>query len=378
MSSDTDFDCRHFRGDKPCQYSGKRYCGPRGRLPCGHYEPLGPLTLVIKLGALGDVLRTTTLLPAIERVRPDGCVAWITQPAAIPLLEGAGLWKTLPWGFEAVLWAEGIEWHHVICLDKEEAPTALAGRLRSELYSGFGRNRHGLLRSLSAATNDLFRLGIDDEIKFCTNKKTYPHLIAEACELTWGPNPYVLNLTKDEHLWAAKLVASWGTRPLIGLNPGAGEAFAGKQWPLENFVELAKRLDRAGFTPVFLGGARESSLYKKLQEVGDVPGVFPGCDFSLRQFISIVSRLTVMVAGDTLAMHIGIARGVYQVTLFGSTTDREIDFYGRGEAIVGKASCAPCYRRICPTREECMREISDEKVFEAVLRGTGCMEGKSR
>ncbi|MFZ2960476.1 MAG: glycosyltransferase family 9 protein [Candidatus Ozemobacteraceae bacterium] len=377
MSGRIGFDCRHFRGDKPCSHAGGLYCGPEERRPCGRYEPLGPLTLVIKLGALGDVMRTTTLLSAIQQTRPTGSVAWLTQPAALPLLEGAGIWKILPWGFEAALWAEGIKWHQVICLDKEEGPTALVGRLHAEIFSGFGRNRYGHLQSLSPATDELFRLGVDDEIKFRINEKTYPRLIAEACELPWGPNPYELKLSEAERSWAGERVKTWGTRPLVGLNPGAGEAFAGKRWPTERYVELAQRLDRAGFTTVFLGGAREAPLYAQLQARGGVPAIFPGCDFSLRQFISMVSRLTVMVAGDTLAMHIGIALGVQQVTLFGSTTEREIEFYGRGEALVGRVSCSPCYRRICLVGETCMEEISVDQVFNAVLRRANFAEGKA-
>ncbi|MBF0547837.1 MAG: glycosyltransferase family 9 protein [Candidatus Riflebacteria bacterium] len=362
-------DCRHFKGDKPCRFSQNKMCLPFQNQDCPAFEPIEKMTLIIKLGALGDVLRTTTLLPALKKNDPHGSIVWLTSPAAVPLLENSGVYKVLPWNLDSVLWAENVQWNRVISLDKEEGPTTLASRARASRRYGFGRNKHGLLIPLSRASEYLFLLGIDDQEKFRINKKTYPHLIAEACDLEWGPNPYVLNLSEKEINWGNSIIPNSKEHPHIGLNVGSGEAFAGKKWPMENFVKLAQQLTNEGFVPVFLGGAKEKDLYEKLKNEGKAPGLFPGCEFSLREFMAIVSKLKAMVAGDTLAMHIGIALGVWQVTLFGSTTEREIEFYGKGEALVENIPCAPCYKRVCPTKEECMSKISVERVFEAIKRG---------
>ncbi len=371
-----DFDCRHFRGDKPCPKSAGKACGPLldDHEPCSEYQSLGHRILVIKLGALGDVLRTTTLIPALRKHFPGCSIAWITKPAAMPLLAEAGLWKVLPWDLDSTLWARNLDWDAVISLDKEEGPTSLATQATSHRKFGFGRNHHGLLIPLSASTEYLFQLGLDDDEKFHRNTRTYPQLIAEACELDWGPNPYFMPLSEAERRWADQTCKGWGKGPFVGLNVGAGEAFAGKQWPIERFVELARRLRDAGITPVFLGGEREQHRYELLQAGMRAPGIFPGCRFSLRQFAALVSRLQVLVAGDTLAMHIGIATGSYCVTLFGSTTAREIEFYGNGQALIGQVPCAPCYRRVCPTNEECMLAISVDQVFQAVQQGIAAQE----
>lgn len=376
MSIDQDFDCLHFRGDKPCKPSGGRSCGPllqrdprKRKGLCSQYTPTGKKVLIIKLGALGDVLRTTSLIPAFRKEYPDAAISWITLPGAVPLLEGSGLQRILPWGPDSVIWAGNSEWDIVVSLDKEEGPTALASSVRSQRKFGFGRNRNGLLTPLSQAGEELFLLGIDDERKFRQNAKTYPRLIAEACQLPWNPNPYHLPLFPEEREWAVRFSGSWKSGPRVGLNIGAGEAFAGKQWAVDKFVALAERICEAGAVPVFLGGRKEASLYESLKDRFAFPAVFPGCLFSLREFAALVSTLNLMVSGDSLAMHMAISQGVWSVALFGSTTEREIEFYGRGEAIVGKADCAPCYRRVCPRSEECLSGIEVDQVFPAVLRG---------
>jgi heptosyltransferase-2 len=370
------FECRHFRGDKPCAFSQGRACGPVvSGSQCANYQPLGHKTLIIKLGALGDVLRTTTLLPPLVEKYPNGAVTWITAPNALPLLAEAGLWKVMPWNVDTVMWAQRLAWDTVISLDKEEGPTTLAENVQAKEKFGFGRNKHGLLRSLAPATDYLFKLGMDDEEKFHVNTRTYPNLVADACELPWKPNAYVLHLSETENTWRTEFTAAWGEGPFIGLNPGSGEGFAGKKWVTDHYVELARRLKEAGFTPVFLGGASEKKRYAELHDRAWEWALFPGCEFTLRQFSALVGHMKALLSGDTLAMHIAIALGVYSVALFGSTTEREIEFYGRGTALVGKVPCGPCYKRVCPTQEECMQAISVETVFQALVQGAGKEQG---
>jgi heptosyltransferase-2 len=56
-------DCRHFRGDVPCTPHKKDgvHCES-----CPFYDPVDKKILIIKLGAIGDVIRTTPLLHRLE------------------------------------------------------------------------------------------------------------------------------------------------------------------------------------------------------------------------------------------------------------------------------------------------------------------------
>ncbi|MBI3038983.1 glycosyltransferase family 9 protein [bacterium] len=365
------FDCKNFLGDKPCKENYGKMCPllTKGKNSCPHYKPLGEKILVIKLGAMGDVLRTTSLLPPLKKKFPFGSVAWITKSNAINLLDNSNLWKILPWGIESILWAQNVQWDVLICLDKEEGPTSLATKLQAGRKYGFGRNSQGLLTPLSESSEYLFNLGLDDNEKFFENQISYPQLISEACELIWGPNPYVLKICDQEVNWAIGELKPWGKTPYIGLNIGSGEAFAGKAWKPDSFIKLSKELQGLEVTPVFLGGTREKEVYEAIKLSGEAVGIFPGYNFSLREFISLISQLSVTVAGDTLAMHISIALGVYTVGLFGSTSPREIEFYGKGESILGNVSCAPCYKKTCTNGEECLESIPIPNVLEAVKRG---------
>ena len=75
--------------------------------------------------------------------------------------------------------------------------------------------------------------------------------------------------------------------------------------------------------------------------------------------------------GDTLAMHVAIARHVPTVVLFGPTSLHEIDVFDRGERIAAEGmDCLCCYLPDCDVRPTCMDNIATDRVFDAV---TACL-----
>lgn len=406
--SDIKFDCALYSGYKPCRFGNQ--C--RG---CPHYEPLDregdadmpmtggtpantespPRVAIIKTGALGDVLRTTTLLHPIHRAKPGASVTWITAPAAVPLLHANPLISEL-----TTLTAETLnglaarEFDVLYCFEKEELPLALAGRIRATKRFGFGPNRVGRPVVFNPESEYALLLGIDDELKFRRNTKPYPQIICEMAALPYRGDPYVLELTAAGEAARARVsarLAHRGAAVRVGINTGCGGVFRTKQWPEANLAELAGLLLREkGAAVLLLGGAAERELNAKL--AAEVPGlVDTGCDNSLDEFFGIVDACDVVVTSDSLAMHIAIARGKRTVVLFGSTSATEIELYGRGEKVAVGYPCSPCYQKYCSEdldynaavaagaaegmlpRTMCMEAISGAMVRDAVMRQAGAL-----
>jgi len=367
-------DCRHYRGLKPC---GKA----ENCQDCPYFEPLGPRLLIVKLGALGDVLRTTPLLRGIKDQMPGAEVIWLTSPTSAEVLQDNPLidqlWLT---GAESLARLQVEAFDRVICLDKEPQATACATLARAKTKQGFGLSPQGRLIVFNQAAVESLRLGLSDELKFRQNQKTYQQLIFETAELEYSPAyDYLFHLPAEDGQWAEEFLGQRTepeTKLIIGFNLGGGDVFANKSWKDHHFLALRRLIqdrwgDRAAV--LALGGPQDQQRLKKLAQAPGPEIIDTGAN-SMTRFAALLSRCQAVVSGDSLGLHLALAVWAWCLVLIGSTTPREIELYGRGEMLVSEMDCAPCYRRTCPRDPDCMELISPETVMarlEAMLEGQG-------
>ncbi|MCK4249533.1 MAG: glycosyltransferase family 9 protein, partial [Candidatus Omnitrophica bacterium] len=277
------------------------------------------------------------------------------------------------------------EYDEIICLDKEPFSTAaavLTGTMieidreekgikqkRRTIRKGFLMQEQGNICPANKEAEYTFSLGLSDELKFKKNKKTYQQLIYEVCGLKYEKDEYVFKLTDEEIDFARNKFGSRlkPNKPVIGLNIGSDKMFTGKAWRVQGFIELAQKIyNDTGANILILGGAEERRKNKILLDKIKAPIIDTGCDNDLRQFAGIINLCDIIVTGDTLCLHIGIALKKKIAALFASTCAQEIDLYNRGEFIISPAECAPCYRKDCPYDLKCMDLISVDSVYTAV------------
>jgi len=360
------FDCRYYRGEKPCIY--KRECKD-----CPHYEPMGTRILLIKLAAAGDVLRTTPLLHALKKEYESSWIVWLTDPFSVPLLENNPyIDRLLAFGHSSTVELLAQKFDVLICLDKEPRAIALGNLVRADKKLGFSMTEEGTLGVFNPEANYALALGLSDPLKFHENEKSYQEIIFEAVGFEYDREPYILNIGESVVREAEVKLREFGVAPgeAIGINTGAGEVFATKKWPEEHFIKLIELIrSELGSKVLLLGGPEEVERNRRIKHIfRDDEGVVDvGCDNPLALFCAIVSLCKLVVTADTMALHIAIAFKLPVVAMFGPTCHQEIELYGRGELLVGEADCAPCYRSTC---EElvCMKSIAPRSVLEAVKR----------
>lgn len=361
------YDCRHFLGHKPCIH--RRECGG-----CPHYTPFGRRILIIKLGAMGDVLRTTPLLRGL-RQKYLGChITWLTEPNVLPMLHGiTEIDRLLSYTPETTLQLENESFDQLYCLDKEPKATGLAMKIRARSKAGFGLSEFGNVMPLSRESEYIFELGINDDLKFRKNTKTYPELVYECAGLPYpSPQEYIFPDFAAEIEAARCYLRGLGVTAetlKVGLNTGAGDVFATKKWTEGGYVELANRLvEECGASILLLGGPREAERNARIAAAARHPLVNTGTDNPIRRFTGIVGNCNLMVTGDTLALHIAIGLRVPVLVIFGATCHQEIELYGRGAKIVSDFDCSPCYLSRCPKEFTCMDATPVSRVFDAAIR----------
>lgn len=361
-------DCRHWRGDKPCREN--RSCEG-----CGAYAPLGPKVLIIKLGARGDVLRTTPLVAGIRKRAPDAHLTWLTHPEAVELLAGLpGLDRLLGYGLPAVteVLARSFDW--VICLDKEPEATALAVLARASRRSGWGlaADGTGTPGALGPEAEYSLALGVSDDLKFRRNSKTYLQIIFEACGLEYAGEPYQFVLSEEDRRAARTFLRRTRVRPgtpLLGLYAGCGPAFTRKRWTEAHFAQLARRAQRELRCRVLLlAGPEERAVTARIRRLSRLPLLDTRGEHSLRELGGFLASCRAVVTGDTVALHLALALRRPTLALFGPTCAQEVDLFGLGEKLVAPVPCAPCYRRTCEEDPTCMEALSVDRVWTALRR----------
>ncbi len=362
------FDCRYFLGDRPCQWH--KAIGVL--CPCEHYRPIGERILIIKLDAMGDVLRTTALLPALAGALPNAAIAWITRRESLALLErNPYLSDAIEYGPDALLQLQVRTFDRVINLDAGKTSAALATLANAPQKDGFVLQSRGFVEPTNAAAQRWLELGVFDDLKK-QGRKTYQEWMLEILGLSGAPHRYVLELGEDERQRGRMHLERLGVdllRPVIGLNTGAGGRWELKRWREEGYLELVERLARKHDVQfVLLGGPEERERHSRLLSRSRISLIDSGCDNPVRHFAAIVAACDVVVCGDTLAMHLALALGRRTIALFGPTSSAEIEMYELGEKIVPALDCLACYKTTCDFVPNCMDLIATDMVEAAVER----------
>jgi heptosyltransferase-2 len=362
------FDCRFFLGDRPCVWHKRT-----GVLcTCDQYQQVEERLLIIKLDAMGDVLRSTALLPPLAEVHPRAAITWITRKESVPLLRGNPyLAEVLELGPEALAHLQTRTFDRVINLDASKTSAALASASRSSRKDGFVLDERGYVQPTNDAARRWLEAGIFDDIKRLGDA-TYQDRMAEILGLAGREHRYVFELGGDEISQARTHLDSMGVdfgRPIVGLNTGAGGRWPLKQWREDGYLDLVARVARNHDVQfLLLGGPGETERNHRLKAAAAVPLLDPGCNNTVRHFGALVGQCDVVVTGDTLAMHLALALRKRTVVLFGPTSAAEIDLYGLGEKVVPDMPCLSCYKTSCDFVPNCMDLISTDMVEGAVAR----------
>ncbi len=333
---------------------------------------MGLKILIVKLGAIGDALRTTPVLEGLRKKYGSCTVTWVTDAASYPLLQGnTGIDRLMKLDFSSYISLCNEHFDLLLSFDKEKEALGFAASMKAGRKLGFCMSPEGKLGISNNESTYAYELGLFDELKFRSNTRSYMEIIFPMAELVFEGEEYSLHLAEEERQFGDDLIRSMGidrnNQILIGLNTGCGDIFATKKWTIEGFVKLAGLLhEEWGADILLLGGPSETERNRELEKAMPFRVHNTGTRNTLKQFSSIIGNCHCVVSADTTALHIAIALKVPVVALFGSTCHAEIHLYGRGEKVISDFPCSPCYRRQCDKERTCMDAMTAEMVYEKV------------
>jgi lipopolysaccharide heptosyltransferase II len=357
----------------PAHYSPEEF---RGQFPprLDSYEFMEKIfrnILIIKPGAIGDLLQLTPVIRALKEKFPAARISLV-----VGNLPSMGLFRHNPlvsevivfdrkgehrsWSAFAALWRRLHAAHYDLVLNFQRSNlkgwllATAAFPCRVLVYhKSKDRNVHAVVNHLET----LAPLGIS----------------SAGMPLEFHPGPEA-EAFAAQFFGAEKLTG----RTVIALNPGASHAV--NRWSTVRFAELADRLaEDLAARVIIVGGREDVPLAEEIvAKARCAPVVLTGMT-DLLQLGAVLQRCALLVSGDTGPMHMATAVGTRVVALFGAADPARTGPVGSGHRVVQAAGvdCVPCRSRRCSSAKqlECMTDISVEEVLLAV---ESILAGKDR
>lgn len=351
------FDCRNFRGTIPCA-PNKRHNVVCEK--CEYYDPVKTRVLIIKLGALGDVIRTTPLIEKFRKEYPNTHFTWLTQSPAI--LPSDQIDSILKWDFTSVYTVTHSKFDIAVNLDKEPEACMLLANVDAEKKYGYTWSNNHLAPATEFSEHKLMT-GFFDQLSK-ENTKSYLEEIFEICGFEFQKEEYLINLNHSlSEKWSLKMVELSEGKKIVGLNTGCGPRWNTRLWPEENWISLAKSLKDLGYFPVFLGGELE---HEKNSAMAEKAGVFYPGHFSLEEFIALTNACEIVVTQVSMMMHIATALKKKMVLCNTIFNKHEFELYNRGSIVEPDQPCQCFYGNTCVRGVSCMHDIQPETFLKAI------------
>jgi len=346
-------DCRYFKGFMPCK-PHKDYgvvCNN-----CDYYDKTTGIILIIKLGAIGDVIRTTTLLPRIKKEFPDKKIWWLTySPEVIPKIVD----NVFGYNSPSIEILKSIDFDLVINLDKDLEAVALAKNLKTKELKGFTLQDNVPFYANHQAEHK-YLTGLFDDLNK-SNQLSYPEEIYQICGWEFNKEEYILDINL-EYEWQINNE----NKTIVGLNTGCGARWVSRLWSDNNWIELIKLIQDNNFFPILLGGKQEDEKNRYFQT--QTNALYLGY-FDLDKFISLVNKCDIVVSAVTMGMHIAIALRKQLILMNNIFNPKEFELYGRGEIVMPDKECKCFFSPKCKNPEYfCMDYLSPNTIFNAILR----------
>lgn len=329
--------------------------------------------LMLKLGAVGDVVHSLPVLETLRDRYPSARIGWVVEEAAEPLLRGHPLLDEVilldrnrlkgSGGLQYFLsWSRVLrEKNYQVTIDLQNLfKTGLVAFLsRAPVRIGFRRLREG---------NFLFNN------RWVGEYKQYPHAVHKyLCLLSpigITPKDWVIRFglhwnPVDENpstsFWEKN---NWGPEEsVVAINPGAN--WPSKRWPVERFACVADRLvGEFGDRILLLWGPGEKPLAEGIAEAMDKPG-FVAPETTLRSLLPLLQKCRMMISGDTGPVHLAAALGVPTVSLFGPSHPTRNGPFGEGHVIVPSPVPPATHWQRKERGEQWMDGIGIEQVYQA-------------
>ncbi|HTH00877.1 MAG TPA: glycosyltransferase family 9 protein [Vicinamibacterales bacterium] len=324
--------------------------------------------LIVRLGALGDIVHAVPAAAALRNAFPDARIDWLVEARHRPMVDLVSVIDRA-----IVLERPSIAGWLDVSRRMREVRYDVAIDFQGLMKSAVLARASGARRVIGFSIWHLREKGARpfySEIHRDTPAERADHIVRQNLALlrSLGVTDVTIRFPlADVSSRALEEIYSvlGGRHPFALINPGA--AWPNKRWPPDRFGEIAGFLrDVRGLTSFVLWGPGEEGLAGAVVETsGGAARVAPPT--RLADLLALSRAASLMVSGDTGPLHIAAAVGTPAVSLFGPTDPQRNGPWNADDVSVSRYGVCGChYERRCRKAEWCLESIAVPEVTAAI------------
>ena len=335
-----------------------------------------PRILIVRLSAIGDVVRVLPALRCLREVYPDAQIDWVVEPKSADLLEGHPDLDQVLVFERSKNFVDSFRQFRNVCkkirTNRYEMLIDFHGILKSGLIAGFSGvpERYGFSRPRSRECSYLFtnhrtRLGPEVANRIHEN--------LALCE-QFSPGSKSLDVTIQVPPHAQDEIEDYfeatfdGAKRIVAMHVPVDRAE--KQWPHEYFARLADDLIADGRFDVVLtwGPGQLEDVQRVAGQCRRAPEIAPEMA-SLKHYAWFIHCADLYFGADTGPMHIASAMGTPVVAVFGGTDPRQHEPLRKPYILLSAEECAEDKSLVAKASvEEQLRMVSPEAAYDACIK----------
>ena len=306
--------------------------------------------LIVRLGAMGDVVHALPVAAALRDAFPEATIGWAIEERWAELLcardaeraprsplkplvdvihpVNTRAWRAAPFSDET--WKEAVVSLRDLRAMRYEAALDVQGLLKSAAIAQWSDapRRFGFARPKERAAALFYTTAVESRGRHVIEQNLA--LASAATGRGVGEARFALPQDPAVERWCDEELRQRGVQDFVMLSPGAG--WGAKLWPAERYGEVARALAANGLRTLVNHGPGEEALAREL--VQHSGGAAQAIACSIGELTALLRRARLMVSGDSGPMHLAAALKVPVVALFGPTDPARNGPYGRRSVVI--------------------------------------------
>jgi heptosyltransferase-1 len=304
----------------------------------------GPRILVVRLGAMGDVLAALPAVASLKHSMPHSKISWVIEPKWRDLLDGNPYVDSVITVDRRTISGLRNAWRDLRA-ERFDLAVDFQGLIKSALVATVARPERIFGFDAAHARETAASWFYSNKVQIRSS-----HAVERNLDLAAAAG--ASNVLRTFPLPPGKPEGRLPDGEFVLANPLAG--WGAKQWPMEHYVKLAERLQGECGMPLVLNAPQPIETQNVAGHVSSLAGL-----------IHATRRATAVIGVDSGPLHLAAALGKPGVAIYGPTDPARNGPYGGTITVLRSPSAVTTYRRTAEP-DDSMRAISPDQAFDAL------------